>query len=301
MSAFTVGQTHGILAKPHNAIEACSDDLGWTSLYASIQREMPYKDSFRATEDHLVILHRDGPVRVTRQIGSERVERTVSPGGLFILPARRDFTVELSGSLSTIHLYIRSSMLRLACEELVDTDPDRIEFLPRLGDHDPMIEGAANAACDLLRSGVTSDWLADGIARMIAGRLVLAHSTASSREPLRDRGGLSNDRLRAVRDYIAAHLDQSLRLDDLARAASLSPIHFSRAFKKATNLTPHQYVIEVRVAQAKRLLGCDLPIAEIAYRCGFSHQEHMTRLFGRMVGQPPAAYRRSLRSSAAVH
>ena len=43
------------------------------------------------------------------------------------------------------------------------------------------------------------------------------------------------------------------------------------------------------------LLQSDLSLAEIAYRCGFTHQEHMTRLFGRKLGMTPGAYRKELR------
>jgi AraC family transcriptional regulator len=52
--------------------------------------------------------------------------------------------------------------------------------------------------------------------------------------------------------------------------------------------------MEARVTRARDLLASRLSIAEIAYRCGFSHQEHMTRLFGRQLGVTPAAYRKSI-------
>ncbi len=95
-------------------------------------------------------------------------------------------------------------------------------------------------------------------------------------------------------DFIDANLSDAMSLSDMAAAVALSPIHFARQFKKSTGQSPYQYLLGARIEAAKRLLRSDLAIAEIAFRCGFSHQEHLTRIFGRMVGVTPAAYRRSI-------
>ncbi|MNU07967.1 HTH-type transcriptional activator RhaS [compost metagenome] len=62
-------------------------------------------------------------------------------------------------------------------------------------------------------------------------------------------------------------------------------------------MPPHRYLINLRVEKARRLLEkTSMSIAEIAYECGFAHQEHLTRLFRRQTGTTPAAYRRSKRN-----
>jgi AraC family transcriptional regulator len=65
---------------------------------------------------------------------------------------------------------------------------------------------------------------------------------------------LSRNRFRAVDELIAMNIDQPPRLEDLARAIALSSVHFSRVFKKTPGRTPHQYLLEARVENAKRLL-----------------------------------------------
>jgi AraC family transcriptional regulator len=72
----------------------------------------------------------------------------------------------------------------------------------------------------------------------------------------------------------------------------MSPYHFSRLFKESTGFSPHQYVIERRVQQAKELLGSTtLPIAEIALLCGFANQSHLNRHLKRLFGVSAKALR----------
>ena len=289
---FTAAETHGILLRPEHRIAAASDSLGWCSLYASHQFERPYEDRFSARDDHLVIVHLSGPVKVERSLSGERDRQRISTGGLFILPPGRDFGVALLAPLETVHLYVRGALLKAAAGELCKGDPETVEFLPRLGEQDPLIEQLARMSCALM-ADKQGDFFADGIARLLAAQLVRHHSTGLQAELPRITG-LQPRQLRAVRELIDERMDEPLCIDDLAAAASLSPIHFARQFKRTTGRAPHQYLIEMRLRRARDLLAGELPIAEIAFRCGFSHQEHLTRLFGRQFGTTPAAYRRSL-------
>ncbi len=100
--AFGVNETHGILWREQNRFRARSDGAGWTSLYASAQREAPYQASYGAVGDHLVILHLDGPVGVSRYLGKGQARRAIPPGGLFILPGGIDFGVRLEGKLESL-------------------------------------------------------------------------------------------------------------------------------------------------------------------------------------------------------
>jgi AraC family transcriptional regulator len=85
-------------------------------------------------------------------------------------------------------------------------------------------------------------------------------------------------------------------LADLAAIAGTSQTAFARGFKRATGTSPYRYLMQQRIAQATRLLtNTQTPIAEVALACGFSHQEHLTRLFHRETGTTPAAYRRRAR------
>lgn len=290
---FTVDQTHGILRRAGQDVQACSDALGWSSLYASMQRESAYQDRFHPVPDHLIILHLDGPVTVIRELDGHRVQRLVQPGGLFVLPADREFSVALDGPLTTVHAYVRGSIVREATAELVRGDPQSVEILPRLGDQDACLESTLRMAGEIVREGQGGDWIADSLAHVLAARLVRAHSTAT-RLYAPAAQGLTRAQLARVLDYMHAHLESPIRLHDMAQELSLSAVHFARQFRLSTGNTPHQHLLGLRIERARRLLAGELSIAEVALRCGFSHQEHLTRVFGRIVGMTPSSYRRCL-------
>ncbi|MFG2791924.1 helix-turn-helix domain-containing protein [Streptomyces sp. NPDC048419] len=73
----------------------------------------------------------------------------------------------------------------------------------------------------------------------------------------------------------------------------MSVSQFARQFKARTGSPPHRYLVRLRVDQAARLLRAGtMPIAQVAAACGFSHQEHLSRVLRSHPGTPPAALRR---------
>lgn len=83
-----------------------------------------------------------------------------------------------------------------------------------------------------------------------------------------------------------------LRVGDLAAEAGLSIAHFTELFRKATGITPHQYVLRVRVERVRQVLReNDTPLAEIAHNFGFSSQSHLTGAFRKLTGCTPNQYR----------
>jgi AraC-like DNA-binding protein len=98
--------------------------------------------------------------------------------------------------------------------------------------------------------------------------------------------------VRRAREYLDAHLDSAVELADLAEAAGLSRFHLLRVFRAAVGTTPHGYLTDRRVAQAKRLLAGHLPLADVALACGFCDQAHFNRVFKGRVGVSPGQYRR---------
>ena len=115
---------------------------------------------------------------------------------------------------------------------------------------------------------------------------------AAVKQPV--RGGLSPWQVRKVTSYIEAHLDRPIRNEELAAIVRLNASHFGRAFRNSFGEPPHEYVIRRRVERAQGLmLSTDASLSEIAFDCGLADQSHLTRLFRRIVGESPRAWRRA--------
>jgi AraC-like DNA-binding protein len=97
---------------------------------------------------------------------------------------------------------------------------------------------------------------------------------------------------RRICAYIDSHLAEKLHLEELANLAGFSVHHFARAFRHSVGMSPHHYILQRRLQQAKRMLReTELSVAEIALSAGFSDQSHLTRHFRRLTGLPPSAAR----------
>jgi AraC-like DNA-binding protein len=94
-----------------------------------------------------------------------------------------------------------------------------------------------------------------------------------------------------LRDYLDAHVDEDVSLADLARIGQRSRHTILRTFRRATGMTPHAYLLNRRVEQARRSLASGAPLAETAAACGFFDQSHFTRVFKRFTAVTPGQYR----------
>ena len=107
------------------------------------------------------------------------------------------------------------------------------------------------------------------------------------------RGSLPAWKRRRLTAYIETHLADTIRVQDLAELLDLSESHFKRTFRAAFGTSAHDYVTRRRIEAAQGLmLTTSEGICTIALRCGLSDQSHFTRVFRRIVGETPAAWRR---------
>jgi transcriptional regulator GlxA family with amidase domain len=99
-------------------------------------------------------------------------------------------------------------------------------------------------------------------------------------------------RLELALDFIRSNYQQPLRLAQIARAACLSTHHFLRLFKSVYDMTPHQYLTQVRLERAHELLvTTDRSITEICFDVGFESPTSFSTLFRRNFGESPLQFR----------
>jgi AraC-like DNA-binding protein len=97
-----------------------------------------------------------------------------------------------------------------------------------------------------------------------------------------------------VPSYLSFNIGEPLSVAQMARRANLSPSRFGAVFRQHFGLSPHQYLLRLRIEHAQSLLTTtDLPLREIAEACGFADVHHFSKAFKRIVGVSPGKYRQT--------
>ncbi|WP_170181832.1 AraC family transcriptional regulator [Phreatobacter stygius] len=194
----------------------------------------------------------------------------------------------LDGGYSYRMTYPGLDFIRLVAGSIAGRVVTETPFFPEPVVRDP--EGArlftaAHAALEENHDGLAGEEL---LLRAF-GRMLVLHAGLGEAAIGREAGPVAR-----VRSLIEARYGEDLRLDDLAATAGLSTHHLIRAFRREIGLTPHAYVIDVRVRRAQDSLKSGSALAETAAAVGFADQAHLTRAFKARLGVTPGAYRRAV-------
>lgn len=207
-----------------------------------------------------------------------------------IVPCGQRHTCAWKRSASVIHVYLSPEAVTNAAAEAVKRE--KIEIMACFLERDPLIEEIGKSLARKLWNGSLTNLFASSAINVLAAHLLERYS--GQVQALRTyRDGLPPSRLRHVVEYIDAHMGDDVSLEQLAAQADMSPHYFSQLFHRSTGSAPHQYLLKRRVERAKELLaGQQAPLADIAYRLGFSSQAQFTTTFRRYTGETPSRYRK---------
>ena len=264
---------------------------GWNGLTLELHgfRDL---DAVVQSPDHVIAVHLAGEVTV-RQIRAGRTRaRTLHGGDVTITPVGPPTRWRQAGQSLVVLMRLATSYLQTVAGDECALDPERFEIQPAFAVRDPRIEELARQLlAGLEMEGVDSRLHVDTFICELAIHLLRQHTTArvATEWP---KGQLSPRKLRRTFEYVDANLRSDLTLAALAEAVTLSPGHFAHAFREATGLAPHRYVLERRVERAKELLrSTDLPLTQIADLIGCATHSHFSALFHRTTGLTPRQFR----------
>jgi AraC family transcriptional regulator len=270
-----------------------SMSLPWRGLLLERHSTSPGERVSASIDRHVISLFTDSSSRFEH--------RTVSGHFLAHLNRRGTIMITPSGPAPDIRLHTPSEFIHCALDEEfthsvveeLDCKPPRPMFRP--GIQDQSIKRIIGMLMEELEAERPFGRLyVDSLAHALATRYLLLDCASAVRPEPRVMG-LMPRILSRVREKIEANLDTDLSLESLAEESGYSRAHFLRMFRAATGLTPHQYVLDLRLKRAQDCLRQKgSSIIDVAVACGFSSQSHMTSVFRQRLEMTPGEFRRNV-------
>lgn len=276
-----------------------SRQLNWNGILVEQCQYSPSADEAKspALSEHRLILPLGPPAPLIQKRDSRLHESILQKGDSIFVPAgyssswrspRRDTNRPKKQQL---HIWLKPELIKQAAEAS-EIDIDRLGLVNSFGQQDTQLHHIAMLLLAELQSdNIMGRLCVESLTQVLVIHL-LRHYSTFTRPITSENRSLSHTRLQQAIEYIHAHLDRELSLAEVAGVINISPTYFASLFKRATGISPHQYVIQQRVERAKfLLLKTDLAIADIALQVGFSSQSHLTRHFKHITGVTPKQIR----------
>ncbi|RZT88741.1 AraC family transcriptional regulator [Pseudonocardia sediminis] len=246
--------------------------------------------------DYTVVAHRRGRTSLRCRVGGRWRQESLGPGDVSLLTRDAEPLWDRPAGVEVVQVPLSRTALARAGREMYGRDVADIELRDVIRTEDPAIHRTALLIGDETELGATgSGLMVEALSSQIAVHVLRRHARVRLREP----GGteaLTFAQERRVRDHVHRNLDASLTLDELAAVAGMSRFRFARRFRLTTGTTPHEFVLQARVGRARVLLERSAtPLFEVAARCGFADQSHLTREFRKRTGTTPGRYRSGTR------
>jgi transcriptional regulator GlxA family with amidase domain len=201
----------------------------------------------------------------------------------------------LTGRRATTHWAFAGEMARRYPDVIVDPEPIFIwdgRFVTSAG---------VSTGIDMSLALVEADHGA-AFALELARFLVLffkRHGGQSQFSAVLDAQLADRTPIRAAQEWVLDNLERPISIPDIAEQANMSPRNFARVFRREVGMTPGQYVERMRIARARKLLeSTDMPIRQVARRCGFATPETFFRTFARALEATPNQYRNSFQATS---
>jgi len=233
-----------------------------------------------AAPDHLLFFHLSAPARITCRVAGDAFVHEARVGAVGICPAGADTFCQGDGSIRNLVVSIDPAALALAAAE------DNVR-VPQITER---LSGEDHGLCKIARTlaAECADGFPNGalywndVAASFVSSFLARHTSSAATGT---RSVLSEHVLTSIRDFVHANLDGPIEVDALARIAGLSAFHFSRTFARSVGVTPHRYVMRLRLKRARELLREDrLSFAAVAAETGFADQSHLARWTQRVYG-----------------
>lgn len=261
---------------------------GWNMPAVRHRRAFNGGIAFPGVGHFVATLHFGGAA--ARLIGEGTTDLVARTGGVSLQPPERSVRLASGGAVDYAHLYFRRSIVQEIADEMERPESGEIDCFFGIDDR----ALAADVTAYVARAGDVTDpptALEMDERSYVVGRSFLRLARRRS-DRLASLAPISRREIGRVLEAIEDRIAEPLRLSELAGLVKMSPFHFARVFRAETGETPARWVMRRRAERAVEMIAAtDLPLAEIAFRTGFSSQSHMTRRVRMVTGKTPGAIR----------
>lgn len=268
-------------------VHRSSKALGWNGVQAELASHEGWEVDDLHLEAHYLAVNLDEvPLTIERKVGTGHRKEIVPPGTLVIHPVGETFSFRVGQGSRWGGVVLSPALIE-------STLGKKLTTAAAFGADDVQLIHIVRALLDeITRGGSTGALYAELLGSALALRLAVTQSAKVETASGRAHGGIAPHRLRRLEDYIDAHLDRSLSLEELADQVGLSLFHFAREFKASVGQTPHQYVLQRRLQRTRHLLDSGTAtVHDIALQCGFADSSHLVRAFRQRFGTTPGQWR----------
>lgn len=245
------------------------------------------------SDEHTIYLSlASRPVRLLQIQEGKTHTGLYGKGDIAITPAKTPFFARWDQDDNYLQIRIASHFLQSVALEALAMNPDRFELLPEFRTRDSHIESIGMMLfAELKQENLGGRLYVESLTNVLAVHLLRQYTAAKPCFTMYE-GGLSERQLLSALEYINEHLNQDIKLADLAQVLGMSQFHFSRLFKQSIGMAPYQYLLQQRIERAKQLLQqTEQSIIDIALECGFNSHSHLSKQFRQLTGVTPKAYR----------
>jgi len=216
------------------------------------------------------------------------------PDKICLMPQNQDSLWQINDQIEFIHIYFSEDYLKKFASLNLDVDIRNIKLRDIIYDSDATIKSMIVNLYQLSRfSGQVNLMAKEELQMQLMHKVINCYNENKIKDDL-IISGLSMSNIQRVKQAVFDDISSAHTINGLANIVNLSPFHFAKMFKLSVGLTPAQYILQSRLTFARKLLKTHIPLAEITYLAGFSHQSHMSAVFKNALGVTPLFYRNNL-------
>ncbi|MUG96592.1 helix-turn-helix domain-containing protein [Scytonema sp. UIC 10036] len=270
-----------------------SQSRGWENILVEQFQQPPGEATCHYSYEHTIYLSLSSrPIRLLQVHEGKTYAGLYAKGDISITPAKIPCFARWDGDDYYLQIRIASRFIQSVAREALAMNSEPLELLSEFQIRDPQIESIGMMLLsELKQENLGGRLYVESLTNVLAVHLLRHYSGSKPRLAIY-KGGLPERQLLQVLEYINEHLNQDIKLADLAQLLGISQFHFSHLFKRSLGIAPYQYLLQQRVERAKQLLKqTDQSIVDIALECGFNSHSHLSKQFRQLTGMTPKAYR----------